>query len=68
MADYRLKRNVPWWNIFMRLNIIERIIFEFQNPKISPSVYDALPKDQKKLFEEIPEEKKEENPDGKIPS
>jgi len=61
MADYQLKRNVSRWNIFKRLRIIEKIVFEFQNPKVGQSVYDALPEEQKDLFEEISVKQTEEN-------
>ena len=66
MADYRLKRNVPRWNVFKRLRILEKIMFEFQNPKIGQIVFEALPEEQKDLFEEIPEKKAEEKTDDTV--
>lgn len=67
MTDYRLRRDVPRWNVFKRLRILEKVIIEFLNPKIGKNVFDQLPEEQKDLFEEIPE-KKEEVKDATVQS
>jgi len=67
MNDYRLRTDIPRWNVFKRLRLLEKVIVDFLHPRIGKNVFDALPEDQQELFEEMPE-KKEEKKDAEIPS